>query len=210
MYEEDIQSKCCSYPASGVVLDSARLPEAARSPRISPSSESPEASGLTEWTGRWWVLHTKPRQEKALQKSLETDAVRCFLPVVRRPSAGRDRSGGATVPLFPSYLFLCGSDADRLLALRTQRVAHVLDVPDQAQLRTELGRIDRIVSGDHAVELFPGLKQGTRCRILSGSLSGLEGVVLRRQGPWCVYVGVTFLGQSAELRIEADCLAVLD
>ena len=46
--------------------------------------------------------------------------------------------------------------------------------------------------------------------MVSGSLAGLEGIVLRRRGPWRVYVAATFLGQSAELEIEADLLRILD
>jgi len=43
-----------------------------------------------------------------------------------------------------------------------------------------------------------------------GTLGGLEGVVIRRRGPWRVYVGVDFLGQSAELEIDAADLVILD
>jgi hypothetical protein len=35
-------------------------------------------------------------------------------------------------------------------------------------------------------------------------------VVIRRRGPWRVYVGVDFLGQSAELEIDPMLLEVID
>jgi transcriptional antiterminator RfaH len=161
-------------------------------------------------TGKWWVLHTKPRNEKALAGELGRLDITCFLPLVhyRRTYGGRVKP--VDLPLFPSYVFLCGTEEDRLAALRTNRIAHVLEVADQERLRHDLGHIYRVVTGDLPVDLYPRLRTGARCRVVSGTLSGLEGVVLRRRGPWKVYVGVEFLGQSAELEIDSALVEVLD
>lgn len=160
--------------------------------------------------GQWFVLHTKSRQEKAVAKDLETLHIQHFLPLVRyrRIQGGRVRR--SSVPLFPGYIFLCGDDEDRLAALRTRRVANVLQVPDQSRLKSDLGNIWRVVGSEHPVDLYPRLRKGSRCRVTRGSLSGLEGVVIRRRGPWSVYVGVAFLGQSAELEIDPADLMILD
>lgn len=156
------------------------------------------------------MLHTKPRQEKCLLEALQTIDVRSYLPLISRRGGVGGRPAAANVPLFPGYVFLCGSDYDRISALRTDRVVNVLDVPDQAQLREELAAIERVVSDTKSVGLYPGLKEGARCRVVRGSFAGLEGVVTRRRGPWRVYVAVTFLGQSAQLEIEADDLELID
>jgi len=160
--------------------------------------------------GRWWVLHTRSRNEKALAADLDRLHVRHFLPLVER----RRRYGGRVlpvqIPLFPGYLFLCGSPEDRLSALRTNRIANVLEVTDQDRLRTDLRHIYRVVKSSEPVDLYPRLHRGCRCRVIKGTLAGLEGVVIRRRGPWRVYVGVEFLGQSAELEIDPMLLEVLD
>jgi len=165
---------------------------------------------LTSWDGRWWVLHTKPRQERVVTRTLAAGGVRHFLPLIRRRRIYGRRRVDFTTPLFPGYVFLCGDEADRLAALQTKRVARVLDVCDQDRFRQELAHVGRIVDGDTPAELYPGLRAGVRCQVISGSLAGLEGIVLRRRGPWRVYVSVTFLGQSAELEIEPDRLRLLD
>ena len=36
----------------------------------------------------WWVLHTKPRQEKSLARHLQAAGVGYFLPAVARRTAG--------------------------------------------------------------------------------------------------------------------------
>lgn len=89
-------------------------------------------------------------------------------------------------------------------------MAQVLEVADQARMRYDLAQIQRVVESDMPVDLYPRLRVGARCRVRAGSLMGLEGVVLRRRGPWRVYVSVQFVGQSAELEIEPDLLELLD
>lgn len=168
------------------------------------------SSAIQSFHGTWWVLHTRARNEKAVAETLQRQGVCFFLPLVvhRRRYAGRVRQ--VEIPLFPGYVFLCGGSSERHLALRTNRVAQVLDVPDQERLRLDLLQIERVIRSREPVDLFPRLVTGARCRVIAGSLRGLEGVVLRRRGPWRVYVGVEFLGQSAELEIEPALLEVLD
>jgi transcriptional antiterminator RfaH len=113
------------------------------------------------------------------------------------------------IPIFPGYVFLCGTNEHRLAALRTNRVANVLEVPDQDQLRWDLRQICRVVESNEPCALYTGLQRGSRCRVISGSLAGLEGVVLRRRGLSRVYVAVEMIGQSAELEIDAMRLELM-
>lgn len=156
------------------------------------------------------MLHTRARNEKAVAEALSRQSVNHFLPLVpyRRRYAGRMRQ--VEIPLFPGYVFLCGGAAERQLALKTNRVAQVLEVKDQERLWNDLRQIERVIQSNEPVDLFPRIMTGARCRVTSGSLKGIEGIVLRRRGPWRVYVGVEFLGQSAELEIESSLLEVLD
>jgi len=94
--------------------------------------------------------------------------------------------------------------------MRTHRVANVLRVVDQERLRADLIQIHRVVESDEPVDLYPRMRRGSRVRVTGGTLAGLEGVVLKRRGLWRVYVGVEFLGQSAELEIDPALLTVMD
>ena len=80
----------------------------------------------------------------------------------------------------------------------------------QERLKADLRDIQRVVESDEPVDLYPRLREGCRCRVTRGSLVGLEGVVLRRRGMWRVFIGVHFLGQSAELEIDPVQLEILD
>ena len=180
---------------------------------LGPDQTAPTHAGamaVDAMVGRWWVLHTKPRNEKATAADLERRGVQHFLPLVVRQHRSRGRVWSSSVPLFPSYVFCCGRDDDRLTALRTNRIAHVLEVGDQDRFRDDLRQIQRVIASREPVNLFPRLHVGARCRVIGGPLAGLEGVVLRRRGAWRIYVSIAFLGQSAELEIDADRIELID
>lgn len=158
----------------------------------------------------WYVLHTRARNEKATASDLSRLGIQSFLPLIRYRRLYGGKRRRVEIPLFPGYLFMCGDRAARETALRTNRVAQVLDVSDQEKLRFDLQQIHRLVTSEETIDFYPRLKRGARCRVTAGSLAGLEGVVIRRNGPWRVFVGVEFLGQSAELEIDPNLLAVID
>lgn len=165
---------------------------------------------VDSYEGRWWVLHTRPRNEKVVAQELRRRDVRFFLPLVRYRRIYGNRIKPVSLPLFPGYVFLCGCLEDRLQALQTNRIARVLEVVDQQRLRKDLAQIQHIVESDEPIDLYPRLRKGSRCRVVRGSLMGLEGVVLRRRDRCRIYIAVEFLGQSAEVEIHPDFLEVID
>lgn len=160
--------------------------------------------------GRWWLVHTKSRMEKALAADLERLDVGFYLPLLNTKRRYGGRVFDVSLPLFPGYLFLCGDDEARYTALMTHRAARVIEVVAQEQLKSELRQIYRVTISEHPVDLYPGLRVGRRCRITKGSLQGVEGVVIRRRGQCRVYLGVEVLGQSAELEIDPALLELID
>jgi len=160
--------------------------------------------------GRWWLVHTKPRNEKALAADLDALRIVYYLPLARVLRRYGGRTLELRIPLFPGYLFLCGGVSERYAALSTHRAANVIHVVDQEQLKGDLRQIFRATTGDEPLNVYPGIKRGRRVRVRSGPLRGLEGVVLRRRDVCRVYVAVNVLGQSAELEIDAALLEVIE
>ncbi len=160
--------------------------------------------------GDWWVVHTKARNEKALGSDLDELGIGYFLPLARVKRQYGRRRILVEIPLFPSYLFMCGGRDERSETLGTHRAANVIQVFDQRGLKEQLRQIHRVTTSGKPVALYPGLKKGSHCRIVRGCLKGLEGVVLRRRGACRIYVAVEALGQSAELEIDADLLDTID
>src|SRR5437764_463145 len=83
---------------------------------------------------RWWVLHTRPRTEKALARRLFAYKHHFYLPLRQQRWKSNGRSFQSHLPLFSGYVFLRGDEQARLRALETNLVAQVLHVPDSGEL----------------------------------------------------------------------------
>ncbi len=160
--------------------------------------------------GTWWVAHTKPRQEKALARDLARSDAGYFLPMCDVKRTSRGRSWPTRLPLFPGYVFLCGSDADRLASLKTGRVIATIPVPDQQGLLAELAAVQRLIESGLGVDPYPALKRGVRCRVRSGPLHGLEGKVAQRRDRSRFVIEVSILGQGAAVTIDGALLEPVD
>lgn len=169
--------------------------------------------GLVDWIGTvpgtWWVLHTRARNEKRVAAALAEHGVQHYLPLVSVRHTYAKRKATFRVPLFPGYVFLCGDHRDCDVARLTNRVAAILVVADQAKLRWELQQVCRAIEREEAVALYPALQAGQRCRVTSGPLKGLEGVVERHGGRCRMYLSVSMLGQSAMVEVDGALLEVV-
>lgn len=155
---------------------------------------------------RWWVLHTKPRQEKALSEDLRERRIVHYLPIIEARPAYRSRRATVQLPLFQGYLFLFADSEDRIESLKTKRVVSVLNVPDQSNLRREVSQIRRVIASREPFSLYPKLCRGAPCRVAVGALKGLVGVVIGTSSNRRFLVEVHALGQSICLEIDVACL----
>lgn len=152
---------------------------------------------------RWWCLHTKPRQEKAVARDLRARAVAYFLPqVAREDRTPQGRKTRSILPLFTSYLFLLGDDGERVEALRGNRLANILDVPNQADLAHDLRQIHQMIASGLPIVPEPTLPVGSHVRIKSGPLAGIEGKVIKRGNGDQFVAIVQFLGRGAAVDLE--------
>ena len=83
--------------------------------------------------GQWWVLHTRPRAEKALARKFLGRGLAFYLPLHQRQWRTRGRLFSSHLPLFPGYVFLHGDAHARLHALETNIVVRCLPVADQTE-----------------------------------------------------------------------------
>jgi transcription antitermination factor NusG len=165
-----------------------------------------DAEGLSgEAIGQWWALYTMPRREKELMRRLRSLGVAHYSPLIRRQTRS---AGGRTrvsfVPLFPSYVFLCGSDSQRYEAVKTNCICRCLEVRDQRQLVQNLRQVKLLVDCGAPLTPESRIRPGMRVRVRSGLLAGIEGTVIKRQGRQRLLVAVQFLQQGASVQLD-DC-----
>jgi transcriptional antiterminator RfaH len=163
----------------------------------------PDASGGAP--SEWWALYTLPRREKDLMRKLRAMEIPHYGPLVQRDHrspAGRARR--SWVPLFSSYVFLCGDDESRRRALTTNCICQCLHAPDAAALKADLLRIHRLVESGLPLVAESYLQPGSPVRIQNGPLRGLEGVLIRRHGQTRLLVKIDVLQQGASVLVDAQ------
>lgn len=158
-----------------------------------------------EAVGRWWALYTLPRREKELMRRLRSLEIPHFAPLITRrhhSPAGRVRL--SYVPLFPSYVFLRANQSQRLEILKTNCICRCLEIEDQLRLVHDLRQIQLLVRCGAPLTPESRIQPGTRVRVSSGVLEGVEGVVVQRRGRQRLLIAVQFLQQGASVLLE-DC-----
>ncbi len=163
-------------------------------------------SHLRGENGRWMVLHTKSRQEKAVARHLGAKGVPFFMPLVDRTRLIRGRKMRAQLPLFPGYLFMYGERDDGFTAISTKRVCRVIEVQNQSRFVEEISQIAQALTAGAELDLYPFAAVGQRCRITRGPFFGLEGMVIERKRLARFVLQVDILGQGAALEVDADFL----
>jgi transcriptional antiterminator RfaH len=150
----------------------------------------------------WWLLYTKSRQEKMVADSLNAMGVQHYLPLIRRTSLSRGQRRVAEVPLFTGYVFVFGTNDDRVLALKTNRISTTQRVVDGERLQLDLRRIADLI--DRGAPLTPEarLEPGQWVRVKCGPFVGMEGTVLKRRGKTRLLVAVDYLKQGASMEID--------
>lgn len=170
----------------------------------------PEDKSIAEFSGTWWVAHTKARNEKAMAWQLAGKNVPYFLPMSWKVSRKSGRTIRSLLPLFPGYVFFCGGEAERLEALKTNRTAAIIPVIDQSRLVQELLPIETVLNLGKPVMPHDYLKVGQRCRVIAGPLMGAEGLIIQTPKETRLVLQVEMLGQAASVEIDFDMVEKID
>lgn len=158
---------------------------------------------------RWWVVHTRPRCEKAIARRCYSRQTPFYLPLHRRRCPGGSRPHTSHMPLFPGYLFLYGGDDDRIRVLETNHVANMLAVEDQQQLHAELAHLHKLIHSEAPLWPEERLAVGTPVEVTHGALAGLRGKVLAHGTKYRLYVEVQMLHRGVSVEVEAWMVAPL-
>ena len=170
----------------------------------------PEGESISDFTGLWWVAHTRSRNEKALAKDLIHKDISYFLPMSWKVRRQRGRTIRSLLPLFSGYLFFCGKENQRIEVLRTNRVANLLAVKDQQRLLDELSQIEQALRTGATLIPHRYLKAGQYCRVIAGPLADLQGIVVKTRGTTRLLLQIDMLGQAASVEIDIDMIEILD
>ncbi len=182
------------------------MPLLAPEPNVFPADLFQIGAAAFTQEERWWVLHSRPRQEKALARQLLEHRVPFYLPTIAKRLRVRNRNMTSYVPLFPGYLFLLANREQRVAALTTNRIVHTLEVGDQEHLWQDLRQVYNLIATGAPITPEDRLAPGSAVEIKSGPLTGLKGKILRTASGNRFLVEVDFIQRGASVMIDDHCL----
>ncbi len=177
-------------------------------PEENPPIIWPPEKSLKDFEGIWWVAHTKSRNEKALAWQMQKKNISYFLPLTEKVYKKSRRVFRSMLPLFSGYVFFCGSEADRLEVLKTNRVAGLIAVRDQQHLVAELLPIEKALQAGANLAPYNYIRAGQLCRVVAGPLMGIEGLVVSEQSRTRLVLQVDILGKATCLEIDSALLEI--
>ena len=173
--------------------------------------------------GVWSPVFTLPRNEKKVFASLERRGIPAYLPLRKHVNVQPVVSKGKSysykrvlhVPMFTNYLFANVTPEVLSELNRDRSVIRVLRPTgrQEAVLIEELKVIRELelFSEDEEIDVTFGLKKGTKVIFTQGIFKGWSGMILSVEPAGMVYINITSVEASVEVKYPAAwCLVKED
>ena len=159
----------------------------------------------------WYAVYTSPCHEKQVAEHLAMREIEHYLPLYQLSRRWKDgRRVTLQAPLFPSYLFVYAAHQHRgkilgvpgiLSIVGTSRGASALPTAEIESLRNGLHL--------HNAVPHPFLTVGEKARIRSGSLAGMQGIVLRHKNSTRIVLTLELIMKSVAVEVDVADLEPL-
>jgi transcription antitermination factor NusG len=153
----------------------------------------------------WYAVRVRSNFERNVSIVLNHKGVEQFLPTYRSRRVWTDRIKTLDLPLFPGYIFCRIPLANRNRVVTIDGVVGFVGAGQQPIpiSDTEVDAIRTLVHSDLPAQPWPFLKIGQTVRISHGSLSGIEGILVRVKTSYRLVVSVALLERSVAVEIDA-------
>ena len=168
---------------------------------------SPEEAPL-----QWYAAYTTPRHEKHIAELLAERDIETFLPLYRTVRHWKKSlPTSLELPLFPCYLFVHVRRSARGSVLSLPGVISIVGSPKEPWPLPHF-EIEALRFGAQMgkVEPHPYLKVGERVRIITGSMAGVEGILVRKKNEFRFILSLDAIMRSVAVEVDARDLEPID
>jgi transcription antitermination factor NusG len=164
-----------------------------------------QAPSMTVTETSWFAIQTRPRHEKKVATGLQDKGIRAFLPLFSARRRWSDRHQVVHLPLFPGYVFVRVAEVQdsRIFVLRTNGVIGFVGIRGAGVPipNEQIDAVRTILERGIAFTLCGFLNVGQRIRIRGGSLEGLQGILMAKNGDRSLIVSVEIIQRSLAIRV---------
>jgi transcriptional antiterminator NusG len=154
----------------------------------------------------WFALRVKSNREKITARALRSQGYEEFLPLCRRSRQSLGHIKTVELPLFPGYVFSRFDKDDRLPILMLPGVLHVVGIGKElvAVDSAEIASIRVIANSPFCTDPWPFVNIGERVQIVSGPLTGAQGVILGVKNKYRLVASLTLLQRSIAVEVDRE------
>jgi transcription antitermination factor NusG len=155
-------------------------------------------------TKNWFAVFTTPRHEKRIESHFGLRRIENFLPLYEKQRQWKDGSKGTLhLPLFSNYIFARIGWDQRVAVLK---VPGVISIVGRGMEPVADAYIHFLREGLRLgkIEPHPYVAIGTRIRIRSGVMSGMEGVLLRKKNNFRVVLTLEMIMKSVTVEVAME------
>ena len=159
----------------------------------------------------WFLIYTKPRQEKCALQNLEQQGYQCYLPILPKEKLRQGALALSDEPLFPRYLFI--NLAQDFMAKSWSPIRSTKGVSRLVRFGAEPARID-----DALVDLLRAheanalakperlFNPGERVQLTEGPFAGIEGIYQMADGDRRVMVLIELMSKKVLMPVDIGVL----
>lgn len=155
----------------------------------------------------WYLVHTKPRQEKCALDNLQRQGYQCYLPLFPSERICKGKLSVSSEPLFPRYLFVNfdhGSSSKSWAPIRSTKGVSQLVCFGPEPARVNDGLIELLRTQEALAQIEPErlFKTGERVRLTEVPFAGIEGIYHMADGERRVVVLIEILSKQLSVRVS--------
>jgi transcriptional antiterminator RfaH len=158
----------------------------------------------------WYVVFSRPRQEKVAKANLDRQGFRTYLPMIKHPKRRRGRWVDVIEPLFPRYLFIELEFGEQDIS----PVRSTFGVVDFVRFglwpaSAPGGFVESLIADEdpvlacHCIGTQP-FKQGDRVTIVAGPLAGTSAIFEEPTGEGRVALLLELLGRTNRVMVDRN------
>jgi len=159
----------------------------------------------------WYLIYTKPRQEKCALQNLEQQGYQCYMPLLPKEKLRQGALAVSEEPLFPRYLFI--NLAQDFMAKSWSPIRSTKGVSRLVRFGAEPARVD-----DALIELLRShearvlgqperlFKPGERVLLTEGPFAGIEGIYQMADGDRRVMVLIELMSKPVAMPVGLGAL----
>jgi transcriptional antiterminator RfaH len=153
---------------------------------------------------KWYAIYTNPRAEKLVYQRLLEEEIETFLPLQKTFRVWSDRKKLIEKPLLPSYLFVNTTPKHFPQLYKIKGIVKLVSFEGKPVSipKNQIDNLRLLVNSDARIEVTSeNFAQGDNVEVVSGSLVGLTGELIRIGSKNRVVIRIDRLDQNLVVKI---------